>query len=102
MRVFAAPIRRRNPVAAARSRGSGVLLDRAVWNPCLDAHGMPALARVERPAQLLAVTIADFGHPRAMPIARARSRPAFVRSLIFSRSMARRAKRADGYSMVTN
>ncbi len=38
----------------------GVLLDCAVWNPRGDAHSTPAMAGIERNAQLLYVTITEF------------------------------------------
>jgi hypothetical protein len=63
---FCCPIRRRNPSPRLVAERSGVLLDRAAWNPRRNAHRMPAFAAIERRTQLLAVAIAEFRPPERL------------------------------------
>ena len=77
---FAAPIRRRNPSPRLLAERSGVLLDRTVWNPYLDAHRVPALAAITRCPQFCQVAIAEFRPPEHLAH-RTRSLEAGLRSL---------------------
>lgn len=68
------------------AKDTRVFLHCAIRDPRRPAHGMPVVAVLRAAISLFRLPSLNFGLPKILPSARARSRPALVHWLIFSRS----------------